>query len=309
MQNKIWIAVGVVLVISLVGVYFALSGQQKAGGEIAKLVERLDREVQRFNARTSAITYTGEPIGYVIEFENGAKFYVAGDTAPSADMKLVIGDYYKPDVAILPIGGWFTMGPKEAAFATSLVRPKSYVIPYHYASYPMLEQSPTGFFEELEKYNLIAQPLSLVVGEEKEVMGVKMVWLGHASLFLVSPEGKKILVDPATPLGLFPEKYKDFTGFGVIDLVLLTHGHPDHVVVSDLDKLVGMYGPVIFAPFELGHWLIERVQVPDVVFYLFNKGTNLSKADLAKVGIPTEKIGDIRIHAVSANHTSSMAPE
>ncbi len=273
------------------------------------LAERVGKEAKRLTDRTSLAVNVGEPVGYVIEFENGAKFYIAGDTGLMADMKLVIGDYYRPDVAVLPIGGWYTMGPKEAAFATSLIRPSSYVIPYHYASYPIFPQSPDGFFKEMEKYGLAAKPLALKVGEEKEVMGVKVVWLSHASLFLVSPQGKKILVDPATITGLWPEKYKDFSQFEKVDLILLTHGHPDHVVVSDLDKLTAMYNPTIFASFELGNWLSERVKVPEAIFSLFNKGASFSKEDLAKVGIPAEKLGDIRISVVGADHSSSIVPQ
>ena len=58
----------------------------------------------------------GDPCGFVLEFENGLKLYNAGDTAVFGDMSL-IGTLYEPDVAILPIGDHFTMGPKEAAKA------------------------------------------------------------------------------------------------------------------------------------------------------------------------------------------------
>jgi len=56
----------------------------------------------------------GEPVGYVIELENGFKIYHSGDTGVFGDMKM-IGDYYKPDLALVCIGGWFTMGPLETA--------------------------------------------------------------------------------------------------------------------------------------------------------------------------------------------------
>ena len=68
--------------------------------------------------------FVGEAVGYLLEFENGLKVYHAGDTSLMGDMKTVIGDFYKPDVAILPIGGVFTMGPEEAAYACSLIKPK-----------------------------------------------------------------------------------------------------------------------------------------------------------------------------------------
>lgn len=64
------------------------------------------------------IVYGGDPCGYVIEMENGYRIYHAGDTNVFGDMK-IIGDLYKPDVALLPIGSHYTMGPREAAVATA----------------------------------------------------------------------------------------------------------------------------------------------------------------------------------------------
>src|ERR687893_1676993 len=66
-----------------------------------------------------SLIYGGEPLGYVIEFESGFRLYHAGDTAIFGDMRL-IGELYRPDVAILPIGGHFTMDPREAARALDL---------------------------------------------------------------------------------------------------------------------------------------------------------------------------------------------
>src|SRR6185369_16086424 len=58
----------------------------------------------------------GEPVGWIIELENGFRIYHAGDTAVFGDMRL-IGELYRPHIALLPIGGHFTMGPREAALA------------------------------------------------------------------------------------------------------------------------------------------------------------------------------------------------
>lgn len=91
--------------------------------------------------------FVGEAVGYIFEFENGLKLYHSGDTALMGDMKTVIGDFYQPDVAILPIGGVFTMGPDEAAHACSLIKPRI-VIPEHYATFPVLEQTAERFIEK-----------------------------------------------------------------------------------------------------------------------------------------------------------------
>jgi L-ascorbate metabolism protein UlaG (beta-lactamase superfamily) len=72
-----------------------------------------------------------------------ATIYHAGDTALFSDMKL-IGQLYKPDVALLPIGSLFTMGPQEAAVAVSLIKPKV-VIPMHYNTFDAIRQDPKQF--------------------------------------------------------------------------------------------------------------------------------------------------------------------
>jgi L-ascorbate metabolism protein UlaG (beta-lactamase superfamily) len=91
------------------------------------------------------IVYAGDPAGYVIEFENGFKIYHAGDTCIFSDMKL-IAEIYKPELAMLPIGDFFTMSPLEASYACRFLNPK-WVIPIHYATFPVL----TGTPEELKE--------------------------------------------------------------------------------------------------------------------------------------------------------------
>jgi L-ascorbate metabolism protein UlaG (beta-lactamase superfamily) len=87
-----------------------------------------------------SIIYGGEACGYVVEFENGVRLYHAGDTAVFGDMAL-ISDLYAPEIACLPIGDHFTMSPKEASYACSLLRPKV-VIPMHFGTFPMLTGTP-----------------------------------------------------------------------------------------------------------------------------------------------------------------------
>lgn len=78
----------------------------------------------------------GEAVGYIIELENGFKIWHMGDTGLFGDMKF-IGDYYKPDLVLAPIGGNFTMGPEDAAFGIrEWIKPKM-VMPMHYNSNPM----------------------------------------------------------------------------------------------------------------------------------------------------------------------------
>jgi L-ascorbate metabolism protein UlaG (beta-lactamase superfamily) len=88
--------------------------------------------------------YSGAPVGYVIELENGFTIYHTGDTGVFGDMAL-IHEFHKPDVALVAIGGHFTMDPKGAAWAMSeLVKPKQ-VIPIHYGTFPPLKGTPAEF--------------------------------------------------------------------------------------------------------------------------------------------------------------------
>jgi L-ascorbate metabolism protein UlaG (beta-lactamase superfamily) len=86
------------------------------------------------------VVYGGEACGYVIEFENGVKIYHAGDTNVFGDMK-IIHELYAPEIAMIPIGDHFTMGPREAAYACKLLQAKT-VIPMHFGTFPMLTGTP-----------------------------------------------------------------------------------------------------------------------------------------------------------------------
>ena len=91
------------------------------------------------------IIYTGEPCGLVFDFGEGPKLYFAGDTNVFGDMAL-IARLYAPDVAILPIGGHFTMDPKEAAVACELLDVKR-CVPCHYGTFPILAGTPAELRE------------------------------------------------------------------------------------------------------------------------------------------------------------------
>jgi L-ascorbate metabolism protein UlaG (beta-lactamase superfamily) len=81
------------------------------------------------------------PVGLVID--SGKPIYHAGDTCVFSDMKL-IGELYKPEVALLPTGGFFTMDPLQAALAVSLIRPKI-AVPMHYGTWEPIDSDPKEF--------------------------------------------------------------------------------------------------------------------------------------------------------------------
>jgi L-ascorbate metabolism protein UlaG (beta-lactamase superfamily) len=85
-------------------------------------------------------TYAGESCGFVFELEDGFKIYYAGDTNVFGDLSL-IGRIYAPDVAILPIGDHYTMGPREAAVAIELLGVIR-CVPCHYGTFPILSGTP-----------------------------------------------------------------------------------------------------------------------------------------------------------------------
>jgi L-ascorbate metabolism protein UlaG (beta-lactamase superfamily) len=86
----------------------------------------------------------GAAVGYVVELENGFKIYHSGDTGVFGDMAL-INKFYHPDLALVCIGGHFTMDPEGAAYAVrELIRPKQ-VIPIHYGTYPVINRTPAEF--------------------------------------------------------------------------------------------------------------------------------------------------------------------
>jgi len=84
--------------------------------------------------------YMGEPCGIVVSTSDGKRVYFAGDTAVFGDMQL-IARLYEPQVAVLPIGGHYTMDPKEAALAVELLGVKR-VVPCHFGTFPVLKGTP-----------------------------------------------------------------------------------------------------------------------------------------------------------------------
>jgi L-ascorbate metabolism protein UlaG (beta-lactamase superfamily) len=90
-------------------------------------------------------SYGGEPVGYVITFENGFKVYFSGDTDVFGDMAL-IRELEAPEVAFLTIGDFYTMGPRRAAKAVELLGVKT-VVPMHFGTFPVLNGTPAQLEE------------------------------------------------------------------------------------------------------------------------------------------------------------------
>ncbi|MBI4610533.1 MAG: metal-dependent hydrolase [Candidatus Rokubacteria bacterium] len=146
------------------GIQFAKGGRvTPAGPQITITQVRAEHssEVTFVDPATKkTITYpAGEPAGFIIEFENGFKLYHMGDTGLFGDMRF-LGEYYKPDLILMPIGGNFTMDPRDAAYATKEVLKPKYVIPIHYGTFPVLKGTPQEYQAALGQTSTQVFPIS-----------------------------------------------------------------------------------------------------------------------------------------------------
>ena len=99
-----------------------------------------------------AVRYFGSPVGFVLELENGFRVYDAGDTELFGDMAL-IREMYAPDLAILPIGGHYTMDPEAGARAVGLLGVR-HVLPVHWGTFPILAGTPDALRAACEQRGL-----------------------------------------------------------------------------------------------------------------------------------------------------------
>lgn len=107
----------------------------------------------------------GNPVGFVIEIKDGPTLYHAGDTDVTGDMGLV-GQRFAIDVMLAPIGGHFTMGPRGAALAASLVKPRQ-IVPMHFGTYPVLTGTPAQLRSELVAKSVEVTLLEMKPGETR----------------------------------------------------------------------------------------------------------------------------------------------
>jgi len=110
------------------------------------------------------IVYAGGEAGFVVTLEDGTKLYHAGDTGLTADMQFT-GELYAPEIALLPIGDHYTMGPREAAYAARLVRSK-WIVPMHYGTFPALTGTPEALRTELAALGVAATVIAPRPGED-----------------------------------------------------------------------------------------------------------------------------------------------
>ena len=127
---------------------------------------KLTSEIEVYMTPAVHSSTHGQPVGYVIKSPE-AIIYHAGDTGIFTDME-IIGKLFSIDIALLPIGSVFTMGPREAAIAVSMIKPK-YVIPMHYNTFPEIRQDPNMFKELAESLCPYVKVLILKPGDRIEL--------------------------------------------------------------------------------------------------------------------------------------------
>jgi L-ascorbate metabolism protein UlaG (beta-lactamase superfamily) len=105
----------------------------------------------------------GTEVGYMLRVDNDVTVYAAGDTTVMADMA-ILADLYAPDIAILPIGDRYTMGPYEAAYALKLLR-AAHVLPIHYQTFPDLTGTPALLADEIAARGVTCSIIPAQVGQ------------------------------------------------------------------------------------------------------------------------------------------------
>ncbi len=313
MFNKVILSLVILALIISVGVFFlelrAQDKTEKIFEGLEEFHQKISREVELISQKVPPYIPTGEAAGFVVEFENGTKLYFASDTGLMSDMEL-IGKYFKPEIAFLPIGNIYTMDSKAAGFAAELINP-DYIIPTNYGGFPELEPNPERFLEELKNYKLKGKALVFEIGETQEVLGVKILWLGGKNWLLEGPRGTRILINPGIRYNLdFPREYQDLVQFKRIDLVLIPGGRFDNFTLSDTRKWGQLFDPLFVCPYELGIWL--KSQLPNYKILALDQGGRIGISEMRRLGIPEKNLEKIKLKAinlVSASHCSSVTPE
>jgi len=152
-------------------IYLSKQGFETMGMNIGGTVKVQEIMITMVNSLHSSdmdfieeVNAGGSAAGFILELENGRKIYHAGDTGIFSDMRNVISHIYRPNIALIPIGDRYTMGPYEAAIAAEWINP-DIIIPMHYNTYPAIEQNPLEYLDMVRKSNRTVEVVILEPGE------------------------------------------------------------------------------------------------------------------------------------------------
>jgi len=140
------------------------SGTQKIGDVAVTAVQAVHSSGYQDGDTT---LYGGAPLGYIIQEDGVPAIYDAGDTGVFSDMGL-IAEIYHPAIALLPIGGVYTMKPQEAAYAARLLQVRS-VVPMHYGTFPQLTGTPAELRQELKKLGVPTTVKEMTPGQTETI--------------------------------------------------------------------------------------------------------------------------------------------
>jgi len=142
-----------------------IGGTVKVRDATIHLVEAVHSSA--FGPDPKASRYGGPAMGFVISIDKGPTLYHAGDTDVFSSMSL-IAERYQPTIAMLPIGGHFTMDPAGAALAAKLLKVKT-IIPMHFGTFPPLAGTPTELKAELKRAHVGAKVLEMKPGDSTKL--------------------------------------------------------------------------------------------------------------------------------------------
>lgn len=154
-----------------ISIFFSRQGFNTQGMNIGGSSKFHDIKITMVDAKHSSdidfmeeVTPGGCACGFIFELENGKKIYHAGDTSLFGDLKTIIGDFYRPDILLLPIGDRYTMGLQDASTAVNWISPNK-VFPMHYNTFPVIEQDPDDFVDMVHKKSPKTEVIILEPGE------------------------------------------------------------------------------------------------------------------------------------------------
>jgi L-ascorbate metabolism protein UlaG (beta-lactamase superfamily) len=155
------------------GLWLAEKGIQKVSGmnkggtqKVSEFTITMTPALHSSGTARSDDNPPSDPCGFVFEV-NGFRIYHAGDTDVFSDMAL-IGELECPDLALLPIGDFYTMGPRRAAKACELLR-VARVVPMHYGTFPVLSGTAEALRTEIRRRGLATEVIELEPGKTRSV--------------------------------------------------------------------------------------------------------------------------------------------
>ncbi len=160
--------------------YFASQGldrlvEMNKGGTVSVADVRLtmvgaDHSCGVANGEGQPTIYGGNPVGFIVRAGQGDEsFYVSGDTNVFSDMA-IIRELYAPELALMPIDGYYNMGPREAAYAVTLLGVRRFA-PYHYGTFPMLAGTPAAVADALRARGSSASVVPMEPGDAIALSG------------------------------------------------------------------------------------------------------------------------------------------